>query len=87
MYRLIVVILFLSISAVNAEEVIPKVGNKCPSGYSDGKGAYCYNRSNSENKEKVLEKVDGSCPSGYRDGKDNKCPSGYRDGPGHYCYR
>tara|TARA_R110002072_G_scaffold186647_1_gene343441 strand:- start:293 stop:610 length:318 start_codon:yes stop_codon:yes gene_type:complete len=85
-----------------AQSAIPKVGNKCPSGYQDGKGAYCYNSSRTDN-SKTVPKTDSRCPGGYRDGKGaycygkdtsqdvitkvgNKCPSGYRDGKGAYCY-
>jgi hypothetical protein len=50
------------------------VGGKCPSGYSNGPGSYCY-ESNSTREQDVVVKVNG------------RCPSGYRDGPGAYCYR
>jgi hypothetical protein len=103
MHRSLIVILFLCISTAVAEEVIPKVGDKCPSGYRNGKGAYCYNQ-HSDDKKNVTEKVRDACPSGYRNGRgaycygnsssrtviakqQNKCPRGYRDGPGHYCYQ
>ena len=31
-------------SGAFASDVIPKVNGSCPSGYYDGKGAYCYSR-------------------------------------------
>jgi uncharacterized Fe-S cluster protein YjdI len=84
-----------------AQATIPKVGSECPSGYRNGKGAYCY--SSSSRTSQAIEKIDRKCPSGYRDGKGaycynskpsqdvitkvgGKCPSGYRDGKGAYCY-
>lgn len=102
MFRPVILILALAMcAAATAQSTIPKVGNKCPSGYHDGKGAYCYSsRTDTSN---AITKTDGKCPSGYRDGKGaycygsrsspdvinkvgNKCPSGYRDGKGAYCY-
>jgi hypothetical protein len=61
-------------ATVPAQDVIEKSGGKCPSGYRDGKGAYCYQSSSSFSSQKIVVKT--------RD----KCPSGYRDGRGGYCY-
>lgn len=86
-----------------ADDVIEKSGNQCPRGYSDGPGAYCYNRG-STNQERIIVKSREKCPTGYRDGPGHycygnalagdviekvgdDCPRGYRDGRGHYCYR
>lgn len=101
-FVLITVAQGIHLSPAIAQEVINKSGNKCPTGYRDGKGAYCY-RASSYSQDKVVEKADGSCPSGYRNGKGaycygrsssesvivkegGKCPTGYRNGPGKYCY-
>jgi hypothetical protein len=100
---LMVLMLLLGICHMTfAQDVINKSGNKCPSGYRDGKGAYCYKSARYDD-NKVVVKESGECPRGYRNGKgtycygasdeesvivkeDGGCPRGYRDGPGKYCY-
>ncbi|MEZ5571064.1 MAG: hypothetical protein R3E64_03485 [Halioglobus sp.] len=103
MLRIITVNLMLTlpILALAQSDVVPKIDGKCPTGYRDGQGAYCYgSKSRSSN---AISKTDGKCPTGYRDGKGaycysgksapdvinkvgGKCPTGYRDGKGAYCY-
>ena len=58
---------------VIADDVIEKSGGKCPSGYRDGKGAYCYKYGSSTSSEKIVVKTKGKCPSGYRDGRGGYC--------------
>ena len=102
MFKIIILNLILALPILAlAQSTIPKVGNKCPSGYHDGKGAYCYGSRTSPSE--VIEKTGGKCPRGYSNGKGaycygsksspdvinkvgEKCPSGYRDGQGAYCY-
>jgi hypothetical protein len=97
---IIVTALALSITA-SAQTTITKVNGKCPSGYHDGKGAYCYG--SKTRTADAITKTNGKCPSGYSDSKGaycysaksspdvinkvgGKCPTGYRDGQGAYCY-
>jgi len=98
MFKSIICMALLTLPLLaQAQSTIPKVGNKCPSGYSDGKGAYCYGSKTSTSK--TIPKTDSRCPSGYRNGKGaycygrdtseevitkvgGKCPSGYKDGKG-----
>ena len=103
MLRLTVLTFLIALSqTLMAQDVINKSGNKCPSGYRDGKGAYCYKSASSDGKT-VVAKKNGECPRGYRNGRgaycyvnseekgvivkqDGRCPRGYRNGPGRYCY-
>ncbi|MFM8535396.1 MAG: hypothetical protein ACKOEC_17705 [Acidimicrobiia bacterium] len=73
MRHLIGVLLLASASLALAQgDVIPKTGGSCPSGYRDGKGAYCYQNSYGTPRD-AIEKIDGKCPSGYGDGKGAYC--------------
>ena len=86
-----------------ADTYIEKSGNKCPTGYSDTKGAYC--RSSSDQPKQVLTKTGEKCPPGWSNTKGNycvnnsssqddvivksgyQCPNGYRNTQGGYCKR
>jgi len=66
-------LLALPILALAQSDVVPKIDGQCPSGYRDGKGAYCYG--SSSRTSDAITKTDGKCPSGYRDGKGAYCYS------------
>ena len=72
MLRLTVLTFLIALSqTLMAQDVINKSGNKCPTGYRDGKGAYCY--ANSEEKGVTVK-------------EHGRCPRSYRNGPGKYWY-
>ena len=67
MFKIIILNLILTLPILAlAQSTIPKVGNKCPSGYHDGKGAYCYGSRTSPSE--VIEKTGGEFRAGHGSG-------------------